>query len=79
MRKYVKYTLTRRKFSVKSHSTAQHSTAQHSTSYLFVFSDRNHLTLTDRNSKSRHAGGFNPQILRGDFLRSKIFQKEENT
>ena len=53
MRKYVKYTLTQRKMSVKSYSTAQHST-----SYLFVFSDRKNLTLTDRKINCRHAGEY---------------------
>ena len=83
MRKYVKYTLTQRKMSVKlhstaQHSTAQHSTAQHSTNYLFVFSDRKYLTLTDKKINCRHAGGiFIPQILRGDFLRSKIFRRRK--
>ena len=76
MTKYVKHALTQRKMSVKSHSTAQHSTAL--TSFFSFF--RKTLTLTDRKINCRHAGGiFIPQILHGDFLRSKIFQKEENS
>lgn len=54
--------------------TKMFAIAQHSTNYLFVFSDRN-LTLIDRKTNYRHAVGISPQILHGDFLRSKFFSE----